>query len=154
MTLTKPIFIALSAALVLVSQGSTCDAQTAPTSSNGQTVLPYEEPYFRGNVGTTFKDSDPAAFPKAVKAPQGAPNVLLVLLDDVGFGEFSVSGGGVPSPNMEKLANEGLFYNRFHTTALCSPTRAALLTGRNHQVSGTGIITELATLRWLYRHHS
>jgi arylsulfatase A-like enzyme len=114
-------------------------------SAPAQTTLPYAEPRFQGNVGTTFKDSDAASFPKRVKAPDGAPNILLVLLDDVGFGQFSVSGGGVPSPNMEKLASEGLFYNRFHTTALCSPTRAALLTGRNHHVAGTGIITELAT---------
>ena len=138
----RPRLVAFWAILILVLQVSAGHAQTSP---NGQTVLPYAEPYFRGNVGTTFKDSDPAIFPKAVKAPQGAPNVLLVLLDDVGFGQFSVAGGGVPSPNMEKLANEGLFYNRFHTTALCSPTRAALITGRNHQVAGTGIITELAT---------
>lgn len=144
MTPTKSVSIILGVALVL-GLISNAYAQTASTSSNGQTVLPYEEPHFKGNVGTTFKDSDPAVFPKAMKAPQGAPNVLLVLLDDVGFGQFSVSGGGVPSPNMEKLANEGLFYNRFHTTALCSPTRAALLTGRNHHVAGTGIITELAT---------
>ncbi|MCO8120904.1 sulfatase-like hydrolase/transferase [Stieleria sp. TO1_6] len=70
---------------------------------------------------------------------------MLILLDDVGFGQFSVSGGGVPSPAMEKLAKEGVFYNRFHTTAVCSPTRAALLTGRNHHVAGTGNITEVAT---------
>lgn len=120
-------------------------AQDAAATRTGQSVLPYAEPRFRGNVGTTFKNSDPAAFPKAIKAPDGAPNILLVLLDDVGFGQFAVSGGGVPSPNMEKLANEGLLYNRFHTTALCSPTRAALLTGRNHHVAGTGVITELAT---------
>lgn len=113
--------------------------------SSGQVTLPYAEPRFRGSVGTTFKDSDPAAFPRTVKAPEGAPNVLLVLLDDVGFGQFAVSGGAVPSPNMQKLADEGVFYNRFHTTALCSPSRAALLTGRNHHVAGTGIITELAT---------
>jgi arylsulfatase len=119
-------------------------AQSAPPPS-GQVTLPYAERGFQGNVGTTYKDSDPAAFPKAVKAPDGAPNVLLVLLDDVGFGQFAVAGGGVPSPNMQKLADDGLFYNRFHTTALCSPTRAALLTGRNHHVAGTGIITELAT---------
>ncbi len=110
-----------------------------------QVSLPYPDPTFQGNVGPTFKDSDPAAFPKQVKAPDGAPNVLLVLLDDVGFGQFAVAGGGVPSPNMQKLADDGVFYNRFHTTALCSPTRAALLTGRNHHVAGTGIITELAT---------
>jgi Sulfatase len=70
---------------------------------------------------------------------------VLVLLDDVGFGQFSVFGGGVASPNMERLASQGLRYNRFHTTALCSPTRAALLTGRNHHMTGNGSITEAAT---------
>lgn len=113
--------------------------------TNGQVALPYAEQTFRGNVGTTYKDSDPARFPAPIKAPAGAPNVLLVLLDDVGFGQFSVAGGGVPSPKMEALARNGVFYSQFHTTALCSPTRAALLTGRNHHVAGTGIITELAT---------
>jgi hypothetical protein len=136
---------ALGAFFALGLPASDSLAQTAPSTGTGQSVLPYAEPRFRGNVGTTFKDSGAAVFPKAVKAPDGAPNILLVLLDDVGFGQFAVSGGGVPSPNMEKLANDGIFYNRFHTTALCSPTRAALLTGRNHQASGTGIITELAT---------
>jgi len=110
-----------------------------------QTTLPPEEYRFKGVIGTTFQNSDPAKFPQPVKPPAGAPNILLVLLDDVGFGQFSVTGGGVPSPNMEKLFNQGLLYNRFHTTALCSPTRAALITGRNHNTSGTGIITELAT---------
>ncbi|TPE50131.1 sulfatase-like hydrolase/transferase [Amaricoccus solimangrovi] len=87
----------------------------------------------------------PAQFSAPIKAPEGAPNVLLVLLDDVGFGQFDVTGGGVPSPAMDELAREGELYTRFHTTALCSPTRAALLTGRNHNVAGTGVITELAT---------
>ena len=67
------------------------------------------------------------------------------MLDDVGFGQFSVAGGGVPAPNMEALAKEGVLFNRFHTTAVCSSTRAALLTGRNHHVAGTGNITEVAT---------
>jgi Sulfatase/Glycine transporter len=80
-----------------------------------------------------------------VRPAKGAPNIVLILLDDVGFGQFSVSGGGVQSPHMEKLAAQGLRYNRFHTTALCSPTRAALLTGRNHHVTGNGGITEAAT---------
>ena len=78
-------------------------------------------------------------------APEGAPNVLLVLLDDVGFGQTSTFGGPVQTPTLQRLADEGLRYNRFHTTALCSPTRAALLTGRNHHSVHTGIITELAT---------
>lgn len=123
-------------------------AQTAPppiAAQDGQPTLPYAEQKFRGNVGTTYVDSDPAQFPAPISAPEGAPNVLLVLLDDVGFGQFAIAGGGVPSPSMEKLASEGEFYTRFQTTALCSPTRAALLTGRNHNVAGTGIITELAT---------
>ena len=116
-----------------------------PCIAFAQTSLPRPEHHFKGDVGTTFKDSAPANFPQPFQAPEGAPNVLLVLLDDVGFGQFAVTGGSVPSPNMNKLWQQGVLYNRFHTTALCSPTRAALLTGRNHHVAGTGIITELAT---------
>jgi arylsulfatase A-like enzyme len=107
--------------------------------------LPRPDFHFPGNVGRTYQDSDPPTFPKIVRPPQGAPNILLILLDDVGFGQFSTFGGGVPSPNVDKLAAHGLRYTRFHTTALCSPTRAALLTGRDHHVAGTGVITELAT---------
>lgn len=110
-----------------------------------QVSLPYAEQTYRGDVGTTYLDSDPAQFPKQVAAPEGAPNVLVVLLDDVGFGQFSVSGGGVPSPNLEALAEEGFLFNRFHTTAVCTSTRAALLTGRNHHIAGSGNITEVAT---------
>ncbi|SDP74253.1 arylsulfatase [Desulforhopalus singaporensis] len=113
--------------------------------SYAQTTLPLPEYRFKGNIGTTFKNSDPAVFPKPAKPPEGAPNILLILLDDVGFGQFSVTGGGVPSPQMDRLLDNGVLYNQFHTTALCSPTRAALLTGRNHHSAGTGIITELAT---------
>lgn len=71
--------------------------------------------------------------------------MLIILLDDCGFGWFSFSGGGVPARNMEKFARDSVFFTRFHTTAVCSPTRAALLTGRNHHVAGSGNITELAT---------
>lgn len=143
---TIALLASVAAIVGLLSFAGITQQQTPPqTSPAGQATLPYAEPRFQGSEGTTFKDSDPALFPQRVKAPAGAPNVLLVLLDDVGFGQFSVAGGGVSAPNMEKLATEGLFFNRFHTTALCSPTRAALLTGRNHHVAGTGIITELAT---------
>lgn len=148
MTSTKAIRLALGAVLVAMMQGPGAlaqNAQSTAASAPGQSSLPYVEPRFKGSVGTTFKDSDPAAFPQPVAAPADAPNVLLVLLDDVGFGQFSVAGGGVPTPNLEKLAQEGVLFNRFHTTAVCSPTRAALLTGRNHHVAGTGIITEMAT---------
>jgi len=109
------------------------------------TSLPRPDFRFKGQVGRTYQDSDPPTFPGVVRPPKGAPNVLLILLDDVGYGQFSAFGGGVPSPNIEKLATRGLRYTRFHTTALCSPTRAALLTGRDHHVAGTGVITELAT---------
>ena len=97
---------------------------------------------------TTYDAKDPAtAFPpiEPLRPPEGAPNVLVILIDDVGFGASSAFGGPVATPNAERLASNGLKYNRFHTTALCSPTRAALLSGRNHHTVGMGGITELAT---------
>lgn len=80
-----------------------------------------------------------------VKAPAGAPNVLIILIDDMGFGQSSAFGGPIQMPTLERLAGRGLKYNKFHTTALCSPTRAALLSGRNHHVNNMGSITETAT---------
>jgi arylsulfatase A-like enzyme len=133
---------ALIAASTLCGSFSvTADAQERSTPS----VLPRPDFHFPGNVGRTVPDSDPAIFPQPVQAPKGAPNVVLILLDDAGFGQFSTFGGGVPSPTMDRLAAEGLRFNRFHTTALCSPTRAALITGRNHHSVGNGVIGELAT---------
>jgi len=131
---------------IFFSQSVRAADNSAPTPTPGTpSVLPRPDFHFPGNVGRTFEDSDPPTFPKVVRPPKGAPNVLLILIDDAGFGQFSAFGGGVPSPNIEKLAAQGLRYTRFHTTALCSPTRAALLTGRDHHVAGTGVITELAT---------
>jgi arylsulfatase A-like enzyme len=97
---------------------------------------------------TTYDAKDPdTKFPaiRQLRPPAGAPNVLIILLDDVGFAASSVFGGPCATPNFEKLASGGLRYNRFHTTALCSPTRQALLTGRNHHSVGMGGITEIAT---------
>jgi arylsulfatase len=97
---------------------------------------------------TTFDARDPATkYPpiRALRPPKDAPNVLIVLIDDAGFGSSSAFGGPCNTPNFEKLAANGLRYTRFHTTALCSPTRAALLTGRNHHSVGMGAITEMAT---------
>jgi len=108
-------------------------------------ILPRPDFHFTGEVGRTYLDSDPATFPQPTAAPKGAPNIVLILLDDVGFGQFSTFGGGVPSPTMDRLAKEGVRYNHFHTTALCSPTRAALITGRNHHSTSFAGITELAT---------
>lgn len=111
---------------------------------HAQSVLPRPEPAFRGKVGKTFHDSRPD-FPATVTAPKGAPNVLLVILDDVGFGHAKTFGGVAETPTMDRLARAGVRYNTFHTTALCSPTRAALLTGRNHHSVSTGIIIEMGT---------
>jgi arylsulfatase len=107
----------------------------------------YPRPEYRypnAKISTTYADSE-SDFPLPQPAPEGAPNILLVLLDDVGFGWPSVFGGLVEMSTAERLAGAGLIYNQFHTTALCSPTRAALLTGRNHHTVHTGNIGELAT---------
>src|SRR5262249_1919184 len=82
---------------------------------------------------------------RELRPPKGAPNVLVILIDDAGFGASSAFGGPCQTPTAERLAKAGLRYNRFHTTALCSPTRAALLSGRNHHTVGMGGITEIAT---------
>ena len=96
-----------------------------------RTVLPIHEPQIKPI--TTLDARDAKAPPRfEVKAPEGAPNVVIVLIDDIGFGHSSAFGGPIKMPTLEKLANAGLRYNRFHTTALCSPTRTALLTGHNH----------------------
>jgi arylsulfatase len=113
-------------------------------AANAQEVLPRPEQPFKGYIGRTAKESI-KDFPQEVAAPKGAPNVLLILTDDVGFGASSTFGGPVPTATMDRLAKAGLRYNNFHTTALCSPTRAALLTGRNHHSAATGVIMELAS---------
>lgn len=112
--------------------------------AHAQDVLPRPEQPFHGKIGRTVKESV-KDFPKEVRAPKDAPNVLLVMTDDVGFGASSTFGGPIPTVTMDRLANEGLRYTQFHTTALCSPTRAALLSGRNHHSAATGVIMELAT---------
>jgi arylsulfatase len=125
---------------------SATSAVDSPTMDNGTPeVLPRPDFHFPGEVGRTYLESDPAQFPKMVQAPAGAPNIVLILIDDCGFGQYGTFGGGIPSPTMDKLAFEGLRYNHFHTTALCSPTRAALITGRNHHSAAFAGITELAT---------
>ena len=112
-----------SSSLGVAALTSTALPRSASAASQGS-VLPIPEPPFNGKIGRTVKDSTPD-FPKGVEAPAGAPNVLLILTDDVGFGASSTFGGPIPTPNFQRLADTGLRYNRFHTTALCSPTRAA-----------------------------
>jgi arylsulfatase len=119
-------------------------ASVQPSTALAQQVLPRPEQPFGGKIGRTTKDSV-KDFPKEVAAPKGAPNVLLILTDDVGFGASSTFGGPIPTATMDRLAKNGLRYNQFHTTALCSPTRAALLSGRNHHSAATGVIMEAGT---------
>jgi len=109
-----------------------------------RTVLPIPEPHYPPSTVLDARNATPP--PRfEVRAPKGAPNVVIVLLDDMGFGQSSAFGGPIHMSTLDMLAAQGLRYNSFHTTALCSPTRNALLTGRNHHVANAGAITELAT---------
>jgi hypothetical protein len=123
-------------------------AQSQPaakaTETLDRTILPIPEPKLTP-ITTLDARNAKAPPPFHVTAPKGAPNVLIVLIDDMGFGQSSAFGGPIQMPTLEKMAKGGLRYNKFHTTALCSPTRAALLTGRNHHVCNMGSITETAT---------
>src|ERR1700736_2551173 len=111
-----------------------------------RTVLPIPDRPRTGLITYDAKDPDTKYPPiTQLRPPKGAPNILIVLLDDVGFGASSAFGGPCNTPVAEGLAAGGLKYSRFHTTALCSPTRQALLTGRNHHTVGMGGITEIAT---------
>ena len=113
-------------------------------SQTQRDVLPIPDRPYDGAVPFDAKDPE-AKFPpiEPLWPPDGAPNVLVILLDDVGFAVSSAFGGPCATPTAEHLAGNGLKYNRFHTTALCAPTRAALLTGRNHHTVGMGAITSL-----------
>jgi arylsulfatase A-like enzyme len=117
-----------------------------PSDDRGREVLPIPDQRPVGLVTFDAKDPDTSYPPiEPLRPPAGAPNVLVVLIDDVGFGASSAFGGPCQTPTAERLAGGGLKFTRFHTTALCSPTRAALLSGRNHHSVGMGGITEIAT---------
>lgn len=128
----------------ILRAGAAAVALAAPAAAAelSRTILPIPEPPFTGVIRENAVDSTPAPVAR-VRAPDGAPNVFLVLSDDVGFGMSSAFGGPVPTPNFEKLAAAGQRYNRFHTTGICSPTRAALLTGRNHHNAGVGYLSDV-----------
>lgn len=140
MKIRKQISFLISYCLTILISLPIAEAQSHPT----QEVLPKPEAPFKGKIGRTAKESIPD-FPKEVQAPKGAPNILLIITDDVGFGAVSTFGGPISTPTMDQLARNGLRYNQFHTTALCSPTRAALITGRNHHTAATGILTDFST---------
>ena len=115
----------------------------ATTTIDGK-YLPAPPQRFEGEIGLNALQSKPA-WPARVVPPRGAPNILLIMTDDVGFGAPSTFGGVIPTPALERIASMGLRYTNFHTTALCSPTRAALITGRNHHSAGFGVISEQST---------
>ena len=120
-----------------------------PGSPNATTTidghyLPPAPPGFSGEIGLDAKDSKPYWAPQIVP-PKGAPNILLIMTDDAGYGVAGTFGGVIPTPALDRVASMGLRYTQFHSTALCSPTRAALITGRNHHSAGFGVVAEQAT---------
>jgi Sulfatase len=116
---------------------------SATVTINGKQLPPPPMP-FGGVIKESAKDSKPW-WPPRVVPPKGAPNVLLIMTDDQGYGVSSTFGGVIPTPALDCIAAAGLRYTQFHSTALCSPTRAALITGRNHHSVGYGVIGELST---------
>ena len=140
----KMNFLTLTRRIPVWTLPLTLFAMSGVLPAGAQEALPHPQPPFKGHIGLTPKDST-LDFPQEAKAPKGAPNILLILTDDVGFGASSTFGGPIPTPTMDRLAAQGLRYTQFHTTALCSPTRSALLTGRNHHSNATGVIMELGT---------
>ncbi|RZN33916.1 arylsulfatase [Bradyrhizobium sp. Leo121] len=148
----KTFKIALSGvALTVLTVASAFGQQTtgvrgspdATTTIDGR-YLPPPPQKFDGQINLNALQSQPG-WPARVVPPKGAPNVLLIMTDDVGFGAPSTFGGVIPTPALDRIAAEGLRYNNFHSTSLCSPTRAALITGRNHHSVGFGVISEIAT---------
>jgi arylsulfatase A-like enzyme len=142
-------FLCLVSSLVLAGQAAaqqvsgTLGSPSASSTISGK-QLPPPDPTFGGVIKDGALQSTPWWAPRVVP-PKGAPNVLLIITDDAGFGVPSTFGGVIPTPTMDRLANEGLRYNRTFSTALCSPTRAALITGRNHHSAGFGVISEQST---------
>jgi len=142
----------LFSAVALAFHSSRCIAQqtTGESGSPGATTslsgkqLPPPDPKFGGVIKDQASESKPWWAPRVVP-PKGAPNVLLIMTDDCGFGAPGTFGGVVPTPALDRIARTGLRYTNFHSAALCSPTLAALITGRNHHVSGYGVVGEMAT---------
>jgi arylsulfatase A-like enzyme len=142
----------LTAAYLLCALGTTSLAQqtTGTPGSPGATTtidgkyLPPPPPKFGGEINLDASQSKPY-WPAQVVPPRGAPNVLLIMTDDQGYGVSGTFGGVIPTPAMDRIAQAGLRYTQFHSTALCSPTRAARITGRNHHSVGFGVITEMST---------
>jgi arylsulfatase A-like enzyme len=141
MTTRRSITASIVAGCTLFAVG--CSVQKNRTRA-GSEVLPYPDPQFQGVISPAGGKSV-ASWAKEVTAKKGAPNVILILVDDVGFSATSTFGGLIQTPNFDKLAADGLRYNNFHVNAICSPTRASLLTGRNSEEVGFGAVAEAAS---------
>src|SRR6187401_1484926 len=124
-----------------ISRPSLYEYDVAPRS--WRTAMTGGEQSFGGQIGRTYRESMPW-WPEPVRAPDGSPNIVFVVLDDVGFAHLGCYGSDIATPNMDRLAAGGLRYTGFHTTAMCSPTRAALLSGRQHHAAGVGAVAEFA----------
>ena len=142
----NPLWNKMNILLTIITMvlGVAASPAIALAADDQGTTLPRPEQPFAGKIERLAKDSTPD-FPKGIEAPKGAPNILLILTDDVGFGASSTFGGPIATPTFDRVAKNGLRYPMFHTTALCSPTRAALITGRNHHSNASGVITEMAS---------
>ena len=145
------ISVPLGLLMILVGCSDRMEPQRAsePTIANtagttDRTVLPVPDPVFPKITELDARNAD-APPPFSVSAPDGAPNIVIVLIDDIGFGAAASFGGTIQTPTLERLANNGVRFNQFHTTALCSPTRMAILTGRNHHSANAGSVMEVAT---------
>src|SRR3984893_9848335 len=134
----------LAAAPAMAQQTTGVPGSPSATTTIDGKYLPPPPPKFGGVINLNARDSKPF-WPAKVVPPKGAPNVLLIMTDDQGYGVSGTFGGVVPTPALDRIAKMGLRYTQFHSTALCSPTRAALITGRNHHSVGNGVITEIAT---------
>ena len=142
--LSVACFLVLGCASARAQQiTGTPGSPSATTTIDGK-YLPNPPPKFGGEIGLDVAQSRPYWQPQVVP-PNGAPNILLIMTDDAGYGVSGTFGGVIPTPNMDRIANMGLRYTQFHSTALCSPTRAALITGRNHHSVGFGVVSEQAT---------
>jgi len=134
----------LVAAAMIVTARAWAQQEPAATGKLDRTVLPIPDRKYSGTAGRTIdKTTVDWAMLAGSQAPEGAPNVLLIIVDDAGYGGPETFGGGIRTPTLDRVAQTGLTYNRFHVTAVCSPTRSALLTGRNHHRVGMGGIAEL-----------
>ena len=137
-------FVGLSLSMLVATGMATQQSRAQEKAQVDRTELPIKGPWYPPITTLDARDAKaPPVF--EVKAPKDAPNVVVILIDDLGFGGTSAFGGVMPTPHFDKLARNGLRYNQFHTTALCSPTRQALKTGRNHHSCNQAKITEVAT---------